>query len=282
MPVAVPPSRLEPSRVSANGWPNAWRLVLALRKTVGAVLVGGFAAASIAAWRPEAPTQSQLLREEAVVWVQAHRDAFPTTFTAYASLPSPMRKAIYQELSWPARQALWQEHLDAYLLPDDLLSPIQRRTLHELDKPLTARQKTLIQELRDSVLPRAFQLGLSDGQRRQVAGRLCEMGQVHLGRTKAYQILGNLGPIDSSFTALIRLEAKPPARIMSVAGTTHLTRVALSKFGLYRFTTCYCSISSFCDCGDGSYCVNPHCASQQNGCGCFFLYACDGSECAMG
>jgi hypothetical protein len=252
-----------------------------IKKIVGGVLVVGFAIASIAAWRPEPPTQSQLVREEAVLWAQTHRDAFPTTFTAYALLSSPMRKAIYQELSSPARQVLWQEHLDAYLLPDDQLSPVQRRMVRELDKPLTARQKTLIQELRDSVLPRAFQVGLSDEQRQQAAGRLCEVGQVHLGRTKAYQILGNMGPIDSSFTALVRGEAKPAARIMSVAGTTHFARIALSKVGLYRFTTCFCNTSSLCECGDNGYCVNGNCTGH-TGCGCLWVWTCNGAECAMG
>ena len=71
-------------------------------------------------------------------WVQAHRDALPTTLTALARYPLAYRAAIQAAVAPDVRLSLWREHFESFLTPASTLTAPQqafvRTTLLELPK----------------------------------------------------------------------------------------------------------------------------------------------------
>ena len=69
-------------------------------------------------------------------WVEAHREALPTTLVAFSEHSVVYRRAIYRALDVEARISLWQEHIAA--VADQVTLPEQRlflqRAIPELDR----------------------------------------------------------------------------------------------------------------------------------------------------
>ena len=252
----------------------------------GAALVGiFFAGLTISALRPEAPTRSQQLRGEAVNWAKSRSESAVTDFDSYSRLPMPHRRALYFQLSWPVREELWRRHIQSFLIPPEQLTPTQKTMVQALGQPLTPREAQFVELWRDSVVERAYKPALTDEQRRAIAGPLCAKAGAILGPERSRLIFGQIGPIDSSYTNLLRADAAArinEASLLNSAAARNHWRRGLARVGLYRPNVlCWCHVSSLCDCGPDAFCVNSNCETRPAGCGCGGFFVCDGTQCAF-
>jgi len=69
--------------------------------------------------------------DEIVAWVEAHRDALPTTLAELSAFPVPFRKVIVNSVSPEARTAFWREHLTSFVGPDSALTPEQQALVRD-------------------------------------------------------------------------------------------------------------------------------------------------------
>lgn len=101
-----------------------------------------------------------MAHRDIVAWVEAHRDALPTTLAELSAFPIPFRKVIVNYVSPEARTAFWQEHLANFIGPDSALTPEQQALVRDAiaDLPLMfnarreefeARAKALENRMRD-------------------------------------------------------------------------------------------------------------------------------------
>ncbi len=109
-------------------------------------------------------------------WVEAHKDALPTTLAELSRFPIPFRKVIVNTVTPELRTALWREHLLTFLEPPTDLTPEQQELI------------------RDAIaeLPGIFGNSLEAGQAR--ARVLEDRMRVLLTRQQAGQMFGTLGP----------------------------------------------------------------------------------------
>jgi len=257
-----------------------------MRKTKALLTVGltGLIATSIAAWRPEAPTKTALMRRNAVAWAKAHRQQLPSDYNTYVRFPAPYRQAIYWELSWPVREKLWREHLQAFLMPADSLSAAQLQTVQSLGQPLNQAQRAFVNSWVSTVVSRGYDPALTKEQRVALATPFCKNSKSVLGAA-AYPVLAQIGPLDTTYLHMVAAEGTQKlnaASMFSVSAAKTLIKRAGVALGVYRYNElCFCSVSSLCSCPTDSYCWNSNCVQHGPGCGCGGFWQCDGSACGF-
>ena len=100
--------------------------------TLFSVTVFAVAAIWTASVVPADTSECELAKE----WVEAHRDALPTTLGAFSEHSMTYRRAIYRALDVEARISLWQQHVatvaDQVTLPEQRL--FLQRAIPELAK----------------------------------------------------------------------------------------------------------------------------------------------------
>lgn len=235
---------------------------------------------TIAAARPAAPTRTELMERDASRWVDTHRKGLPTTYDEYSALSLPVRKNIYRVISWGDRQRLWQQHIEAFLLPENQLSPAQRETVRRLPHPLTATQKAWLRTHLDSVVSRAYDARLTQPQREAIGRRDCKQSKQVLGDL-AFQVIGNLGPLDTAYVSLVKSEVQAhQASIVNFEHVRNWVRTNLATFGVVKIGNCECNTDSFCSCSLAGSCAGGDC-SHWVGCGCDWMYTCDGTRCVI-
>ena len=103
--------------------------------TLFSVTVFAVAAIWTASVVPADTRECELAKE----WVEAHRDALPTTLGAFSEHSMTYRRAIYRALDVEARISLWQQHVAT--VADQVTLPEQRiflqRAIPELGSYLT-------------------------------------------------------------------------------------------------------------------------------------------------
>jgi hypothetical protein len=75
---------------------------------------------------------------EIVAWVDAHRDALPTTLAELSKFPIAFRKVIVDRVSPEARTALWREHLASFIGPGTTLTLEQQELVRDASDQLEA------------------------------------------------------------------------------------------------------------------------------------------------
>ncbi len=206
------------------------------------------------------------------VWADAHRDSLPASLEQISTLPLGYRKAV---LTLPAvsierRELLWRSHLESFIKPAAQLTPTQRH-IKEGAGELTPAQAAFIRQILDS-LHSGLGAAADTSGRKAFATRVCTASKALFSRTVAVKIFATLGP---SAPALTR-----PANASLVAGFAAGIREITIKFGLRKpiLPDCACNINSICSCPDDTYCVYENCYMHP-GCGCFWMFDCDGSTC---
>jgi hypothetical protein len=91
-----------------------------------------------------------LRHDEILEWVEAHREALPTTVAELAMLPVAFRRVIVNFVPHEQRTRFWREHLESFLGPESAL---------------TAEQRTFV-EGTISALPDVFGNALPEAQKR--------------------------------------------------------------------------------------------------------------------
>lgn len=131
-------------------------------------------------WPAPAPMADAPLVESAVpecrlaeAWVEANRDALPTTLEAFGEYSVPFRRAIYRALDVEARISLWREHLDG--AADELTSHRQRLFLERVTRELDGHLR--------GALPQTE------------LDALAEEATAILGKDLAYRTIAMLGPV---------------------------------------------------------------------------------------
>ncbi|SED66398.1 bacteriocin fulvocin C-related protein [Jiangella alba] len=146
-----------------------------LRLGAGAVVVAGM----VIAGRP--PTFAERTRTAAQAWVDAHRDALPAGYDAFAAYPVAYRRAIYAAHPVAVRSTLWVEHLTRF---------DAART------GLTAAQRAVVD---DAVAIAADPAAHAPGGRPDDALLDLHADAVAaFGESDAYALLGTLGPDDGT------------------------------------------------------------------------------------
>lgn len=251
-----------------------------------AATVAVSAALVTAATRPETPSESARIVGEARAWVKANATRLPYEYEALAKLSQPYRAAILTALPADHRTELWKRHLDSFLLPPEQLNATQRETARRLGHTLDPRQRALVQLMRDSVVPKAFDPALTLEQRQAIVTPTCIAGKALLGRQLGFAIVGMVGPLDTAYTAIVAREAKArsvkQASIFEFDLLVRVVRSGLGRTGLVKRASvpgCSCHVASFCDCPGGYWCVGGGCEMIPEGCGCFGNYSCNGDSC---
>ena len=109
-------------------------------------------------------------------WVQAHREALPTTLAALSQYPLAYRAAIQAAVTPEVRISLWREHFESFLTPAS---------------PLSAPQQAF---LRDTLLELPALFG-SDQQTGQARARELEVRLLAVfSRQQARPIFAQIGP----------------------------------------------------------------------------------------
>jgi hypothetical protein len=76
--------------------------------------------------------------DEAIEWVDSHRDALPSDLTALSAYPMQFRRVIVNNVSPEIRTAMWCDHLRSFLGPESELSEEDQAFLQQLIADLPA------------------------------------------------------------------------------------------------------------------------------------------------
>ncbi|MFD7667412.1 bacteriocin fulvocin C-related protein [Streptomyces sp. NPDC059788] len=122
-------------------------------------------------------------RDEAELWVEAHRDSLPQDYDAMIAHPLHHRQAIWAALPPATRSRLWVEHLTRYRRAHPGLSPEQSGVLEKVHR-IAARESSFAFDRVDDPGP---------GER-----ALREAAAQHFGREEANRLFATLGPAEPS------------------------------------------------------------------------------------
>ena len=75
-------------------------------------------------------------REAAQAWIDAHRDALPSTLSELSAFPMMVRRAIARALPATQRVAVWREHLEMVCSVSRSGSPEQRALIADIVEQL--------------------------------------------------------------------------------------------------------------------------------------------------
>lgn len=143
---------------------------------------------------------------------------------------------------------------------------------------LTPDQVLFIRETLDS-LHNGIGEPADTGSRRAFSGAVCKKANALFTRVAASRIFAYIGPVDPR-----------PARVHEaslIGGLVDQLRDLGVKAGVRKPPTpkCVCNVNSLCDCtaSETSACVYDQpagiCIVQGEGCGCFGVFECNGSQC---
>ncbi len=225
---------------------TSWRLRLVLAVGIAAVL--GPLGATIAA-----VVDSRPVSVRAKDWVVAHSSSLPSTIEAIQQYPIAYRRAIFSALTPAVRSALWRQQLTHFLQT----------------AMLTVEQRAFVEKF------------------------------IQLADEKAYsQVSATTGPLTNVCRDIARLFPEEQRSVFGVLGsTTDVNEGLISEAGWIRLTErfrqsyivqaagksvgrqvpwCTCNVGPYnCSCGS---CGVPQagCDTTDWGCGCGWLYQCNG------
>lgn len=230
------------------------------------------------------PSEAERLRNDADAWVVSNAAGLPASIEQIAALPLPHRAVVMRTIPWSAREQIWRQHLDAFVLPHNELNAVQRETVARLNHKLSPSQRALVQAWRDSVLPLAFQAHLTPQKRQAIADPYCVRSKAVLGRALAFPILGMVGPRDTAYAAMLERDRRASGlHHASLLGfersLTNMARAVLVSTGMIANRSCSCHVASMCDCPANYWCTGGGCGLIVEGCGCLNLYSCNGNNC---
>ncbi len=175
------------------------------RMAIPVAIVGGL---SIVAMRPLPLTPLAEARRDGSVWAKANVSSLPSTLTEMSSLSMVKRQAAMRELPVSKRAAVWEEHLNSFVLPLDQLTPMQRRVRDEAG-PLNDAQVQLIRYA-IAQLPLVFAHSPLDSAGLKVAAALCDSVKKVFAIKQSLPIFQSVGPIDSSYLKMLRPNKPEP------------------------------------------------------------------------
>lgn len=240
---------------------KTWKPLLVLTTTTASLAVLG--AVTV-------PSESLMRRAttDAKQWVIEHRTALPSDLEAISTLPYLHRKAVIDSLSLEGRRRLLTEQLDAFLLPVDQLSAVQKRMRAGIGKQFTTAQSHFIEWSRDTLQvilgPRASLPQLTAFSRIVCA----EAARVFDPRTQRL-VFGTIGPEDPNYVAMAG-KSRSVTRASMFPKVFAMGYQAAVKLGVAKATDCDCT-SRFCDC---ETCNASPCVASAVHCGCFFADLC--------
>lgn len=233
-----------------------------------------------AAVQPDPTSRIAIEQAKAKAWVVTYHVSLPKSLAAYGALSKIYKKAVYAELSISEQRNLWREHLETFLTPAEKRSPMQQEMVKALGAPLTAPQLGLIRAALDS-LNRIFDSSLTLPQRQAVVSVFCDSAKVLFTKAQAGMIFGNIGLHDTAYDRRVGAVTRQPAVIVAGLGTDLVAAVRTLAVKAHLLTPtaprgqCLCNFNSICDCGTDSCALTGGCNGTGNGCGCFWLWACN-------
>lgn len=238
---------------------------------------------TVAATRPMPSGTSESLRA-AKAWVEAHRDALPTRLEDVAAMPYDYRGVILAALPIEQQGALWRDHWTAFVTPASEQTPLHRRIVAGLSKPLTAEQIEFLRaEIAD--VHNAYSSALTAEERSQKGTARCARTYTMFERGDGHLLMRRLGGLDDKYLWATR-SGDPLVRVSPTSKTWSIVtpvRAAAMRFGIVpppNMAACICEqpdVGWPC-CGDQQVCVQswPTCTSGSCACG----GTCDGGKCA--
>ncbi len=230
-----------------------------------------FALVGMAATSPFPNARAAAEQNGARQWVAAHIDRLPKTLDAIAALPVAYRKAIVINLADSEREAIWRAHLESFVKPRAELSATQQNIRDSLGITLNETQVAFIQETLAS-LHGGIGEGTTTEAKKAYAAAVCKKAQTLFSKPVAFRITATIGVAAPMRT--------PVAKASLINSATDAIRGATVVLGLRHplQEDCVCSVNSLCDCIGGT-CVYSDCKPSWAGCGCMYVFECDGKTC---
>ncbi len=181
-------------------------------------------------------------------WVAMHSADLPNTLAELESFPEAYRRAIFRGLDADVRSALWQSQL--------------ARLRSEL---LTAEQAAFLRRVEQALSPAAFRRGTTGNTTLKT---LCEASAQYFDVHARHRLFGRLGSSATGYGS-----ARAAAITLQVALNDLLRPIAAQDDGAIEVQLpCHCANNSGCDIPCGNY----DCRTFDDGCGCLYMWACDG------
>ena len=199
---------------------------------------------------PTLLSESLPAKGRAHAWVRAHAAGLPQSFEKFAQFPVPYQHAIFEALPPEGKAQIMAGRL---------------RVALESERTLTAEQRAFLQRALAQATPATFG---GDLKSREMLNKLCA--------ESADMLPGKL-------RALLQPGVTPVSLGLSTDPSAFRVRVGefVKEMVLLHAATCECSAGSYC-----SGCCNlgygpgwELCSGTESGCGCFFMYPCDGLNC---
>jgi len=186
--------------------------------------------------------------QRALDWATAHASSLPVTLDEIAAFPPDYRRAIFRKLEPSVQAALWQDQVDRILR----------------NESLDDEQRAEVLRMRSFITPANYAAATPPA----ALAEMCKRG------SPTATLLGDYKKL---FTAL-GAHASPTfsARAIGIGAyeSWSARATALARRGNGSQSYCDCLEDSWCGC---TACYSFFCAEQDN-CGCFQLYHCNG-EC---
>lgn len=237
------------------------------------VAVAGLGLLTMAAVRPDAEqVKRAALQAEGETWADAHKTGLPTTLDGYAVLSTYNRRAVYKRLTVAQQGDLWRQHLVAFVTPVEELSPMQRRIRDALNRPLSDRERRIVDQAIGSI-GRIYDSTLTIKQSKELAKSICDSARAAFDETSRRLIFGVLTPV-RDLRPNNETGSQKAKEASLLAPLVALTRSALMRTRLIKpLSTCGCATDSCSECGTTS-CSIPDCLQTEIGCGCLGRSVC--------
>lgn len=237
---------------------------------------------TVAATRPVPNGSSESLRA-ARAWVESHRDALPTKLADLAALPHDYRGAIINALPIEQQGSLWREHWTAFVTQASEQTPLQRRIVAGLSKPLTAEQIEFLRaEIAD--VPNAYASALTAEERSQKGKARCARTYTMFTPADGHLLMWELGGLDDNYLWATRsgdpmVRVGPTSNAWSIATPVRSAALRRGIVPPPKMASCACrqTETGGCCVGENLLCVQdwPPCTPGSCACG----STCDGGKC---
>jgi hypothetical protein len=190
-------------------------------------------------------------------WVDRHRPSLPTAVDEFAQFPPRFQKLIFRSLPAASKAALWRQRVD--------------RILTEDGSHLSQVEREFFSRLHASLVPEAF---VADSRAFSELAAYCRTVKesLPLSHRRALSNFGEIAGLEGTTARRTIRNSLVPLRLTLTERIQSLFTVAAEG-------------PPDCDCAVGSECCwscNPEptgvdfCENQSSGCGCFWIFECDG------
>jgi hypothetical protein len=213
------------------------------------------------------PDEGQRARTDAKKWALA-TSVMPSTLAELGRLPYEHRRAAVAQMTLAQRRVYLTEHLDAFLLPREQLTPIQAAVLASVGTDLTSSERDLIRWARDT-LQEVLGSASDHAGFVRFGEVLCQKARARFTPRTQQLVFGRIGPPDPAYERM--LNGAAVTRLSVLPDVRPFMRIGLAKLGLASFE-CNCA-DRFCDCetcGD-----NGPCSVVMYNCGCIQASPCN-------